>query len=150
MHPEALHLAVEPALHDTPEWLHDRAVLLEDLFQLGHDHPALIGFENALRLGQQLVELRVRIARLIPRRTGAVGQAEYHHAEGPMGPTSVAERHLVPYCPETRRRHEIDFHIEAGCVPHLDHDLHRGQFPGRIALAGDFQGQSVGIASLRQ
>src|SRR5665213_297812 len=96
MHAESLDALVVAGLHDTPKRLHHRPIFLQELFELGHDHPPLVGIENALRLRQKLVEFRVCVAWLVPWYTGTIGQPEHHDAKRPMGPRCITERPALP------------------------------------------------------
>src|SRR6185437_3803692 len=83
---EAFDALVIGGIDRTPKRLSDRAVLLHDLLELAQDFAARIDIERAFSLGEELIELLVRIGRLVPRHAGAVGKRQHHEAQGTMRP----------------------------------------------------------------
>ena len=100
--------------YGTEERLDQNGVILQNFLNLLHLGPAFFNIQGRFRFGQGGIKLRVGITGLIPGHTGAVGQAQYHDGQGPVGPGGQAQGRFGPNIPILCLRHHIHFDVDPG------------------------------------
>ena len=92
-----------------PEAVEDWTSFLHDVFDFAHQTAAGFNIQRALSLAQNLRELIVKPAGLVPGTDGlfSVSQRQYHSGQWPVGPGSDTQIDLSPSIPVASRFGDI-------------------------------------------